>query len=155
MDKEDKKFTLQMVNEWVRFSDSKAGILLTLQGVILTIIFTLTSTPKPGCTLDFGLFVLGLILFGVSIVIGVNAILPTLEVGAPSSKIFFGHVRTHKDATKYLAEVKNSTYNFEEDVLTQIWANSIVAWKKYELVGTAIIWGLIGFVTIGISYILK
>lgn len=155
MDKEDKKYTLQMVNEWVRFCDSKAGILLTLQGVILTIIFTLTSTPKPECSLLFVLFILGLIVFGVSIVIGINAILPTLEVGAPTSKIFFGHVRSHKKASDYVGEVNNNAYSFEEDVLTQIWANSIVAWKKYELVGTAIIWGLIGFVLIGVSYILK
>ncbi len=155
MDKEDKKYTLQMVNEWVRFCDSKAGILLTLQGVILTIIFTLTSTPKPEWSLTFFLFILGLVVFGVSIVIGVNAILPTLEVGAPTSKIFFGHIRSHEKASSYVTEVNNSTYNFDEDVLTQIWANSKVAWKKYELIGTAIIWGLVGFVLIGISYILK
>lgn len=155
MDKDDKKFTLQMVNEWVRFSDSKAGILLTLQGVILTIIFTLTTTPKPEWSLTFGFFIFGLVLFGVSIVVGVNAILPTLDVGAPTSRVFFGHIKAHKHASDYLKEVSNSGYNFEEDVLTQIWANSVVAWKKYELVGTAIVIGLIGFISIGISYILK
>ncbi|MFP5386733.1 MAG: Pycsar system effector family protein [Bacteriovoracia bacterium] len=155
MDKEDKKFTLQMVNEWVQFCDSKAGIMLTLQGVILTIIFTLTSTPVPGCNPVFILFVLGIVVFGVSIVIGVNAILPILEVGAPSSKIFFGHIKTHDKVADYLTEVNKTTYSFEEDVLTQIWANSKVAWKKYELMRTAMLWGLIGFALIGASYILK
>lgn len=149
------KYILGMINEWGRFSDSKAGILLTLQGVILTIVFTLTSTPKADFTICFVLFVLGILIFGISIVIGLNAILPTLEVGAPSSKIFFGHIRTHKDFSGYLAEVNKTTYSFEEDVLSQIWANSIVAWKKYELVRIAIVWGLTGFVLIGISYILK
>ena len=155
MDKEDKKYTLQMLCEWVRFSDSKAGIFLTLQGVILTIIFTLTTTPRAEFSLSFSLFILGLILFFVSIVIGVNIILPILEVGAPTSRIFFGHIKTHKDAFKYISEVNSDSYKFEEDVLTQIWAISKVAWRKYELVGRAILIGLIGFVIIGVSYILK
>ena len=155
MDKEDKKFTLQMVNEWIRFCDSKAGIMLTLQSVILTIIFTLTSIPTPGYNPPFILFVLGLIIFGVSIVVGVNAILPRLEVGAPTSKIFFGHINSHDKAADYVTEVKDGNYSFEEDVLTQVWANSRVAWEKYELVRTAMLWGVIGFALIGAAYILK
>jgi hypothetical protein len=155
MDKDDKKFTLQMVNDWVRFCDSKAGTMITFQGVILTIIFTLTDPPAPRCEPSFIFFLLGLIIFGVSIITGLNAILPRLNVGAPTSKIFFGHIRSFDKVDEYLAEAKDVIYDFEDDLLTQIWANSRVAWQKYELVRTGLLWGVIGFVLIGISYILK
>lgn len=154
MDKDDKKATLHMVNEWVRFCDSKAGILLALQGIILTIIFTLTVIPRLGWNPAFVLFVVGCVLFGISIVIGLNAVMPILEVGQPTSKIFFGHVATYEKSSDYISEV-NKGYDFETDILTQIWANSIVAWRKYSLIKSAILWGVIGFTSISISFMLK
>ena len=155
MDKEDKKVTLQMINDWVRFCDSKAGILLALQGIILTIIFTVTSRPDSGWNPAFILFIIGNMIFSVSIIIGINTILPILEVGQPNSKIFFGHISSYENPKKYIQEVNQPSYNFEEDVLTQIWANSRVAWRKYELIRSALLWGVIGFSIIGASYILK
>lgn len=155
MNSEDKKYLLQQVSDWVRFSDSKAGILLSLQGAILTIIFTLTTVPKIGLSTSFILFVLGIIIFCVSVVVGINAVIPILEVGAPSSKIFFGHIAKSKNPTDYINMIENPLYDFEKDLLTQVWANSVVAWRKYELIRVAILWGIIGFALIASSYVLK
>lgn len=155
MDLEDKKFAFEQVNEWVRFCDTKAGVVLGLQGIILTIIFTLTNIPKTDFCPPFIVFLIGVICLGVSILIGVNAIVPILEVGQPVSGIFFGHISSHKNAEDYLKVIEDASYKFEKDLVMQTWANSRVAWKKFTLIRSSIIWGSIGLVSISVSYLLK
>ena len=93
--------------EWVARVDTKASILLTLQGVALGVVVALTDTDKPLAwktlteePLRVVLFFLGIVLLAAAILGALAVIVP--QVGkrksdsTPKDFIFFGHSRLWK-----------------------------------------------------------
>ena len=82
--------TYNSINEWIRFSDTKAGAILAANGVIASIV--LSKLTKSNVFLDghpIFLFplIIGIILTCISIISCLICITPTLKIGNKSNSV--------------------------------------------------------------------
>ncbi|MCP4427094.1 MAG: hypothetical protein GY803_21620 [Chloroflexi bacterium] len=138
--------TYNTVQEGIRHSDTKAEAVVGIVGVVTGIM--LSALAAPGSFLFgqrpflFIILILGVISGAVSIYFAIRCLSPTLDVGEPTSLLFFGHVaKLHSTAVSYQKAV-NETFTSDDDILehltSEVWANSKIAWKKFKLVAWAI-----------------
>ena len=149
--------------EWIRFSDTKAGAILAIHTFIWGCIAAGHETAAElyvqlkGCSETWSLLVL--IVFCVfsaaSAFLSLLSISPTLNVGEATSHIYFGHVAARKakgvkavnsgtGSDQYIKDILSLNANQQErEVASQIWANSIVSWRKFAMVTWSIrfLWG--------------
>lgn len=137
--------TYVVINEWIRFSDTKAVALLAANGTILTIVFSKSIDNSEYLLKNF--IILDIIIFGfvfglISIIYAILCLNPTLNVGEPKSLIYFGHIaKRYDNCNRYRIEVMAA---FKDDsgiidqITNQVWANSKVSWKKYVNITWAI-----------------
>ncbi len=136
--------TYRSINELIKFSDTKAGAILAINGVIITIILS-----KVVDHIDFVLnhhiilflLILGFIAGFISICFSIHCLNPTLYPGDPESLIYFGNISTkysnHNiyklDVLRYLKD------DFDElnQITEQVWTLSKIAWNKYGKVAWA------------------
>lgn len=134
--------TYNLVNEWIKFADTKAGVLITLNGIIIGLVANNLTTIKNHLNAHSCLmiiFTLGFLSLITSLFFAIKCIFPNLSVGEPQSKIFFEHIsKKYLDAGQFVKELESSDNNLE-DLQMQIWANSKVASNKYSSVNYSII----------------
>lgn len=136
---------LQNNVEWLRFSETKASIILTSYGVLFTIIYTnavavFSSINHPGAVRWF------VVLFGTasltSIVSAFLTIRPRLRNTNPTSILYFRHIfKKYQTASAYkqAAHLILDDENLYTDHLTeQIHTISKVANSKYVCAGIAV-----------------
>ncbi len=130
---------LGSVNDWIKYSDTKATILLTLYGVIITIVYSnstdvLSGITNSNWTLTFS--VLSAICSLISIVFAFLCINPRLKNENPNSIIYFGHIqKKFQNANDYLSsslEIFENESNYQKELTEQIHTNSGIAWKKFS-----------------------
>jgi len=138
--------TYNVINEWIRFSDTKAGAILATNGVITSIVL-----PKLS---DYTIFlndhlvllillILGIITTFISIISSIICLSPTLKIGTKTnSVIFFANIaenfETYNDYEKNALDVLTDEKHAATQIAQQVWANSKVAMKKYKAVAWAI-----------------
>lgn len=137
--------TYSTINEWIRFSDTKAGAILTANGVIASIV--LSKLPNAKDFLDTHpifpiLLIVGTITTFISIILSIICLSPTLKVGdKTNSVIFFGNIaktfETYCDYDNIAQDVLANEKHASTQIAQQVWANSKVAWKKYKAVAWA------------------
>jgi hypothetical protein len=136
---------LTTTNEWVRFADAKAGGALAGAGVLGAALFQAATRDNSSHGLDAAVFFAcasGVALFGTAI-LALAALIPRLRVGEPVSLIYFEHVARryrsdpagHADAVKSLVDDEDALFR---EVASQVWANSVVARKKFLCSGWSI-----------------
>ena len=136
---------LNSTQEGIRYSDTKATIILTLYGVILTIIYsnsaqvlTALETSKP--VLWFS--IISIMCAAISILFGFLCINPRLKNNNAKSILYFGHIQ--KKFTKYeeynlkAEEILSDENLYSSELAEQIHSNSIIAWKKFTNVSWCI-----------------
>lgn len=135
---EDAWRLLNSTNEWVRFADAKAGGALAGAGVLAGALATAGLSDKfdtaPNAAVWFGM--LAGVAALVAAALSVYALLPTLRVGEPVSLIYFEHVaRRYRADTDGHAEAVKELLSDEDryfkEVAAQVWANSVVARRKF------------------------
>lgn len=148
------------INEWIRFSDTKAGAIVAANGVIATIVLSKLAESKnffDSYPIFLVLLVIGILTTFISIILSIICLTPTLKIGRTSSSlIFFASIAEKFDSYDAYEEASLNALTVDEQVFSQIthqvWANSKVAWKKYKAVTWAtyflIITILIGLVSI-------
>ncbi len=136
---------LSNTNEWIKYSDTKATILLTLYGVLLTIIYTnaeetLNALTKSNWILVFS--ILSGISSIVSVVFSFLCINPRLKNENPNSIIYFGHIQSKfnnaSDYRNLANEIINDDSKYIEEISEQVFTNSNIAWKKFSNVSWSI-----------------
>lgn len=138
MIKLDDQWTILSSNhEWIRFSDTKAIVMITAYGVIGAIVYTNAPACYAGITVTWStlLFsVLAIILGSVSAFFSFYCLNPILKNPNPHSLVYFGHIQAHfKDYKEYHAKMKSSTEDhLYEAVSEQIYYTSVIAWKKFK-----------------------
>jgi len=124
------------VNEWIRFSDTKAGAILAADGVIAAVAFSLLPEPVPAAYLP--LIVSGAVSGVLSVYFSILCLNPALRFGEPNSLIFFAHIAQRYQGPNEYAEALVGVFSEEEaaaaQIAAQIWVNSRVALKKYRAV---------------------
>lgn len=137
--------TYDTVNEWIRFSDTKAGAILAANGVIAGIVLANLASAKDFLHKNpvFLIFLItGVIAGCMSIYFSIRCLNPTLRVGEPTSLIFFAHVAQKFEKPSDYEQAVSKAFTDDVQAMAQIaqqvWANSSVAWKKYK----AVVWAI-------------
>lgn len=149
--------TYNVINEWIRFSDTKAGAILAANGVIASIV--LSKLPGYKVFLNDHLMLLILLILGIittfiSIISSIICLNPTLKIGSKTnSVIFFANIaenfETYNEYEKNALDVLTDEKHAAAQIAQQVWANSKVALKKYKAVAWAT-YSLEGTILIGI-----
>lgn len=167
--KEDLYKNLDVINQWINNSDNKASIILGLVGILLTIIFTTGNITSQTTKIMKELFlntnfsdILYLIFFLGSICICIlglcdliKVLIPTLKMKTNKIKsyMFFGSISCYTSFNEYKEDLLKSTEeDIFEDLLNQVYQNSIICNKKYENFAKGIKYFLVGFVSALILY---
>jgi len=138
--------TYEMINKWIRFSDTKATAILAVNGVIAGFYFSNVDILKEILLRSplalTPLFVaLGFII--ISTWFSVSCIRPRLKIDVKPSLIFFSDVsNNYSTAENYEKDMKAMLANKEEigtQLSRQVWANSKIAQCKYDSITCAII----------------
>jgi len=136
---------LQNIVDWLRFSETKASVILTSYGVLFTIFYTnaaavFSSIKHPGAVRAL------VIMFGIaclaSIVAAFLTIRPRLRNNNPTSILYFRHIqKKYKTAAEYKRAahaILDSEDQYTDHLTEQIHTISRVADAKYVCAGLAI-----------------
>jgi hypothetical protein len=146
------------IRELVKFSDAKAAAILAANGAILAIIFS-----KSVDNVDFLIenkillasIALGFVFGFGSIYCAMRAIEPRLDLGEPSSLLYFAHIASnfnnHYIYKLYAERAFGNESETSNQIAYQIWANSIVALKKYKKIQMALHFFLGQFIFFGLA----
>lgn len=155
---------LQHNVEWLRFSETKAGLIITVYGVVFTIAYSnsvaILSSMSGSCFITYGIIGYGAVSLA-SIVFAFLCINPNLKNKNSDSIIYFGHItKKHKDFKeykKYAQSILEDQDKFCDQITEQIHFLSGLAWKKFVRVTWALrlfIFSLVTMVVIIFSYVL-
>jgi len=151
------KFVLNRNDEAIRFSDTKAAIMLTASSLVVTILVDKSvEISQTFCSFDLNqkpllitsliLLVLGLLIVTISALVG---IFPRLTKSKSPGLIYFGdiHAQTSLDITNKLSSM--SSVDLIDQIFQQIQITSEIVYKKFMCIRIAnigIISILIGFI---------
>jgi len=132
---------LTKTTDWVKYSDAKAVLLLTLHGVVLTIIYTNANSVYEFSSTNWFTILLTICIASTSLVSIIYSFLvvnPRLKNTNPTSIIYFGHIqekfKTYSDYFQSAKVILNDKDKLDEQLAEQIHINSKVAWKKFSFI---------------------
>lgn len=147
------KWTLDGVQEQIRFADTKAGFVVLfhtfLFGFIISQAETLATVAVDGrdCLYYFrmALFTGYAVASITSIWFAIAAVIPKFGTGAPRCRIFFGHIVAEYGRNYdgyHQAVLGRSEADWLKDLTSQIVENSNIANDKHRRAGTAARWAV-------------
>lgn len=158
MNKTDIENNLNRVHEWIRAADTKVGILLALEGIVITLLLSdaFTNSAK---SLHFNcwttIFIIAsIVLLFVSAYKAILAIIPRLKRGKKKgSLLYFGNVADMelKAYEKAMKEMNESEYI--EELLEQTHISSKIAASKHRHFRDSIIAVSLSFVLMAIVWL--
>lgn len=139
---ENLKNILQYNVEWLKFAETKATLIVTVQGVLLTIIYTNAKDLYGAVTssdVQFGLTIISALLFLLTLIFSFLAINPNLKNHLKKSAVYFGTIKNYSNHAEYHKTLKDIREDEMNEMLTeQIYINSHLAWNKFVKVGWSI-----------------
>jgi hypothetical protein len=161
--KEDAYKNLEMINSWFNNSDAKASIALCLIGVVLTIIFSNSdflgiffklhkNLIAEMCFINLIyilLIIISMIIFTLGVYFLLKVLIPSLNINTSVKKsfLYFGQVAKYSSFSKYKKDVIDATSDdVLNDVLNQVYINSIICNAKFENFIKGLKFSIIGFV---------
>lgn len=172
---EEAKASLDRINGWINSCDSKAGTVLALTGVLLTIIFTndgLTAMynvlqksipPVNFCTvLYLGLLGISALVLGYGMVRLVLTLVARIDSNVyketgiiTDSVLFFGKISNRASYQIFQSDVlKMKKEDYLKDLLSQIYINSKIANEKHVNYNKGIKWTIIGFIAFIVMFLI-
>ncbi|USE34579.1 Pycsar system effector family protein [Endozoicomonas sp. SCSIO W0465] len=145
--------TYGMVNEWIRYSDTKAYTLLAVQGVFIGLLYKAFDGSIDTSGLTKALAISGLLLNVISLFFAFICINPRLNVTGTPSPVYFGAIANFATADSYQSHFNNSFVTpetVEKELSRQIYINSKIADRKYKNVT----YSMRGFVSSLVPWIL-
>ena len=144
MHSDDAWAALDQVGQWTRFADAKAAVILASSGVLGGLLLGRPASAGHDAAAIRGIMLgVGLVAVALSAVFSLRALQPRLRIRrvTPTSLLFFDHVarRYAGDAAEYVAAFTQASADdaLSQDVIGQVWANSIVARRKFRQVTVA------------------
>ena len=131
--------------EWIKFSEAKAIFILTIYGVILTVIYAnskdvYTAITESCFTIFFSIAAGTAASF--SAWFSFSALDPVLHNKNPTSVIYFGHVqkafKNHLEYQKQFLNIFGSEADYSEQIGEQVFSTSKIAWRKFRYVSFSI-----------------
>lgn len=136
---------LEVNLEWIRYSDAKATGILTIYGIIVTVVYS-KATELFGQGMDRPLQVIIAIAFGLVSLLAIyyafRCITPRIVASKESSIIFFTTIRQHfpsmAEYQKETQRVLESKVGLDEQLAQQIYVNARIAQQKFSNVANSI-----------------
>ncbi len=170
--KDDIYKNLENINSWINNSDTKASIVLGLNGVILSIIFTndififkyidifknvfKNINFSDILYISFTISAIAILIFGLYKLIKV--LMPTLKISLNSSKsshTYFGEIANFDSCSEFIASLNElSEEDVIDDLLSQVYINSVICNNKFTNFKIGLKYSLIGFGIIVLLFIL-
>lgn len=153
---EKKEFIFSTNNDWIKYADQKATILISVYGILITIVYTnpkeiLESVNTNICTqITFGLT---LILVAVSIFNAFRAMYPRITNNNPDTSIFFGHISKMENWGNYKEQFPKDNSVYEDQLTEQIHSNAIICTQKFTNIKTSVLFFGLAMVLIVIQII--
>ena len=145
MGKEEYWKILNKTTDWIKFSDTKAIVVLTVYGIIITIIYSNSKVVYEylsNSTFSVILSIIVAILSFLSVLFSFLAINPRLKNTNADSIIFFGHIQEkNKDYSEYYLnsqQILSDENEYRKQIAEQVYVNSKIAWKKFKNVSYSI-----------------
>jgi hypothetical protein len=147
----DRYFQILQLNiDWLRFSETKATLILTVYGIMLTMVYTNSTSVftsiNNSCLILMLAFLYGLVSLA-SIGMAFWCINPKLKNKDPNSIIYFGHIskkfKTQAQYKTFAHLVLEDEDSYHDQLTGQIFSISKIAWKKY----TCVTWSLRLFIS--------
>jgi hypothetical protein len=154
--------THSAIGEWTAKVDTKSSIVLSLGGVILGFLITLTARGRLLADQHgWRLFTLrtGLGVISLGVILAAYAVFPRLKRRQAKqiwkdNYVYFGHLR-HWDPKKLKAALLNQTIDEQLEVLAkQLVATSKISWNKHAALQRAmmLIFGGVAIVALGVVW---
>lgn len=160
-DKSDALDILDRTIDFVRTFDNKASIFLGFLGVILTIIFTIGANNlisiihsaisiRSFCSVFYLLMIIG---FSIAIGVGISRMIRVIDAEIDShaegglneeSKMFFEHISKNNYMCYKSKLLSAATDDFLNNIISQIYINSLVCHHKYKNYKCGLKWTFIG-----------
>jgi 1,4-dihydroxy-2-naphthoate octaprenyltransferase len=136
---------LNKTTDWTKFSDTKAVVILTVYGILITVVYSNSSAVYTFISESWFFIlltaiagILGIFYFGYCF----KAIDPRLKNDNPNSLIYFGHIQEkYSNSQEYqqdLSKALNEKDGFEKHLSEQIHTNSKIAWAKFKNISISI-----------------
>lgn len=148
--------------EFVKFFDTKATIIITTYGLIITFLCTNTQITH-GALIQNGLSLVLTILSGISALMAIfyafRCLNPKLIKLNSQTVVFFGHIANHKNYTEFdeqLRMILSETEIYKMQLSEQIFSNSKVAYGKFRNVAHSMRFSLasLGFLLLELVFYL-
>lgn len=172
---EEAKASLDRINGWINGCDSKAGTVLALTGVLLTIIFTNDGMaemykvlqnifpPAIFCTVIYIVFLgspvfmlcYGIVRLILTLVARIDANIYQQPGLITDSVLFFGKISDRASYQVFqndILSIKKDDYL--KDLLSQVYINSKIANEKYVNYNKGIKWTIIGFIAFIVMFLI-
>lgn len=139
--------TYNTINEWIKFSDTKAGIIITIYSVILTILYSNANDTYQivsSSWIYISLTLLSAVVAIFSLFNCFRCLIPRVknEKSNHKSVIYFGHITTefesHETYEQYATDEFADDAKFQKQIAEQIYTCSGIAQKKFKNVSQAI-----------------
>ena len=144
MDSDDAWAALDQLGQWIRFADAKAAVILASSGVVGGLLLARPASAGHDAAAIRGIVLgIGLVAVALSALFSLRALQPRLRIRRvpPTSLLYFDHVaRRHpRDAAEYVAAFTQAAADggLSQDIIGQVWANSVVARRKFRQVAAA------------------
>ena len=162
---------LDSINQWINNCDSKTSVMIGFIGVLVTIIFTnseiihylvkILSNCFTKVIFSDILFFIFLLSFALMIIYGIalllKVLIPTLKMKSNKHKsyLYFGSIAKYDSYVEYKNDLLCATENdIIDDLLNQIYQNSLIATNKYHNYTKGVKTFILGFVGFVILYII-
>lgn len=133
------------IKDWIKLSDTKAGIIVAFYGVALTVTLPIIvenyGRIREDAALDIMILV-SLAIATISFIYAASSLYPTIDIKKPDSLIFYHDIAAKEPCYEcYIEKVKTSLVEDEpiNQLLGQIWAISKIADWKYQRVQNSLI----------------
>src|SRR5690606_33311129 len=128
---------LNKTTDWIKFSDTKAVVVLTVYGILITVVYS-NSIEVFNFISESWFFIFMTAIAGVLSILSIGfcfkALNPRLNNDDPNSLVYFGHIQEKfSDAQDYQVELSktlDTKDEFEKHLAEQIHTNSKIAWAK-------------------------
>jgi predicted PurR-regulated permease PerM len=139
MKKEEYWKILNKTTDWIKHSDTKAVVVLTVYGIIITIIYSNSKEILEhlnNSSFSVVLTLLAAILGLISVLFSFLTINPRLKNPNSNSIIYFGHIqekhKTFNDFYEHSQGVLSDENKYEKQLAEQVYVNSKIAWRKFK-----------------------
>jgi hypothetical protein len=129
--------TLSHVSEWVRFADTKAAGVLTLDGILATVLVSAFATGDKSQRFVVSIvLVVAAAFLVVSGVMCMACLLPRLTIGHANNVVYFAGISRYSSPDEYVGELRRLVEcgEFETELARETWSRSQAAAVKYKYV---------------------